>query len=212
MHIIGFTGRMRHGKNTAATMLADAWTKQRGSSVATLAFADALKEECAESFGVDPRMFYADELKDAPQQALTLSKCREPGFVQLCLANTFPILLNEPQRPRFVLQFWGTEFRRTQDPEHWCKEVAKRIADIKHRGFGLAIITDVRFLNEANMIKDRGGSIWKIYRPNVVIKGSARAHGSEREMESMRVDATFTNDSIERLQMAITDAAQGVGR
>lgn len=203
---------MRHGKNTAASMLADAWTKQRGSNVATLAFADALKDECAESFGVDARMFYADELKDTPQAALTLAKCKDLQFVDLCLGAKFPVLMHEAQRPRFVLQFWGTEYRRVNDPEHWCKEVARRLTDTKHRGFSLSIITDVRFLNEANMIKDMGGAIWKIYRPHIELQGASSTHVSEREMESMRVDSTFTNDTVERLQMAIIDATQGIGR
>lgn len=210
MKIIGLTGRARHGKNTAATLITEAWGRRRAKPSTIMAFADPLKRECAEAFGVDPRMFYDDAMKDAPQQYLRLENCRLQEFVKLCLADRFQVLLHEPQRPRFIAQTWGTELRRAQDPLYWVKKLQAELVDAKSRGFGLAVVTDVRFENEAEMIKAAGGDIWKVVRPGMPPLRAGSTHQSEREMESMRVDAILTNDSIERLQMAIVDNLESI--
>jgi hypothetical protein len=210
MKIIGLTGQARHGKNTAASIITEAWGRRRARPSTIMAFADPLKRECAEAFGVDPRMFYDDEQKDKPQQYLRLENCHLHEFVTLCLGDRFRVLLHEAQRPRFVAQTWGTELRRAQDPLYWVKKLQAELVDAKSRGFGLAVVTDVRFLNEAEMIKASGGVIWKVVRPGVGMLRSGGTHQSETEMESMRVDAILTNDSIERLRMAIVDNLEGI--
>ncbi len=59
---------------------------------------------------------------------------------------------------RFILQQWGTEFRREQDPEYWVKYGLDRLAEIDHHA-DIWCITDVRFGNEADAIREVGGFV-----------------------------------------------------
>jgi hypothetical protein len=57
---------------------------------------------------------------------------------------------------RWLLQQWGTEFRRTQDPEYWVLYGLDYISEHANEG-DLWVVTDVRFKNEADAIKMVGG-------------------------------------------------------
>lgn len=59
---------------------------------------------------------------------------------------------------RFLLQQWGTEFRRAQDPGYWVKYGVKYIDERAQDG-DLWVITDVRFANEAESIRDHNGKV-----------------------------------------------------
>lgn len=52
------------------------------------------------------------------------------------------------------------------------------------------LITDVRFLNEAQAIKTAGGKVWRVARPvNYEADSSASVHGSEQEQFTVGMDA-----------------------
>lgn len=67
---------------------------------------------------------------------------------------------NNKVKYRPILQWWGTDFRRTQDSEYWVKKLAEGLYGFipEH----VIIIPDVRFVNEAKFIKDRGGLLWRV--------------------------------------------------
>ena len=52
------------------------------------------------------------------------------------------------------------------------------------------VITDVRFINEANAIKARGGEIWRVMRPGVT---AVNSHISETEMDGYGCDQLVDN-------------------
>lgn len=60
-----------------------------------------------------------------------------------------------------VLQFVGTDLFRKQDPDHWVKALDSRIKAEKPE---IALITDVRFPNEANYIHGNNGAVVKVVR------------------------------------------------
>lgn len=80
---------------------------------------------------------------------------------------------------RRILQWWGTEYRRAQDPDYWTKAWSRKI-----EGFDLenihVLIDDVRFMNELNTIKAHGGLIVKIERPGF---SGANNHASETSLD-----------------------------
>ena len=61
----------------------------------------------------------------------------------------------EPLRTQIrpVLQAWGTEFRRAQDPDYWVKKV-QRYFEVENRVERRPLVfTDCRFLNELKLLK-----------------------------------------------------------
>ena len=85
---------------------------------------------------------------------------------------------------RRLLQFWGTELRRADDPEHWVKRgiaVAEKIA--AEEPSVLVVFTDVRFDNERAAIQQLGGQVAEVMAPAEVRAGrvgmEVPAHASE---------------------------------
>jgi len=68
-----------------------------------------------------------------------------------------------PDAIRRLLQWWGTELRRAEDPNYWVK---KGMAEAKRLASGpnvhLVVITDVRFANEADVIREVGGRVYEV--------------------------------------------------
>lgn len=77
--------------------------------------------------------------------------------------------------PRHVLQTLGTQWGRDCISQSiWLDCMRYRIE--KEKSYGV-VIDDVRFLNEAEMIKNMGGEMWKIIRPSVVNKETHVSEG-----------------------------------
>ena len=67
--------------------------------------------------------------------------------------------------PRWAMQMVGTDLFRDQiDPDVWVKSMQRRIARSSRRRI---VISDVRFPNEAQVIKEMGGYVARIRRPSV---------------------------------------------
>jgi len=81
---------------------------------------------------------------------------------------------------RRLYQRMGTEVgRRTLDEQIWIKLVFALVRD--RRADSDIVISDVRFLNEAQYIGARG-HVWRIIRPGAGLKGEAAEHISELEL------------------------------
>jgi hypothetical protein len=77
-------------------------------------------------------------------------------------------------------------------PEIWVMATMQR-ADV---AAGDICITDVRFPNEAEAIKARGGLVWRVVRPCVgVLSGEAAAHESERGIPDKYIDREILNNA-----------------
>jgi hypothetical protein len=140
--IIGICGLIGSGKGTVADALVNDYKFTK------LSFADKLKDGVAEVFGWDRQMLEGDtedsrawrEEKDAFWSAET----------------------GKHITPRLVLQLFGTDCMRNGfDDSIWVSLVKKQIALQPNTNF---VIPDVRFPNEANMIKSIHGEIWRVRR------------------------------------------------
>jgi hypothetical protein len=110
-----------------------------------------------------------------------------------------------PASPRRLLQTIGTEWgRETIHPEIWVMATMKRIEDSEAV---IAVITDVRFDNEAEAIHARGGYVWRVVRPGAGLAGSAGSHSSERGIEARLVDDEVLNDGDLSVLAGRVDAA-----
>lgn len=92
---------------------------------------------------------------------------------------------------RSILQWWGTEYRRAQDPDYWVKAWAREA--MKWQGKGKTILVDdVRFPNELAKIRSLGGMVVRIVRPG---HEGVNNHESERALDGVDDwDAVVVND------------------
>lgn len=93
---------------------------------------------------------------------------------------------------RRLLQRIGTEAGRQILGENiWVETAFKNARSDK------IVVTDVRFLNEADAIRSRGGLLIRIHRPGV---GPRNQHASEISLDDYPFDAHIDNDgTIEEL-------------
>lgn len=181
--ILGLSGRAGAGKDTAADLLCEAWQFYR------FAFADALRAEITEAFGVDPGLF-ANELKEHATAALTIGRCNDGEFIQTMVARCESI--TSPRSPREIMQLWGTEYRRAQQPRYWIDRAAETLDVALRQGFRRVVLTDVRFVNEAQFIRMHGGKIWHIDR--VQARCREAHHQSELEVSAIVADRAISNN------------------
>lgn len=96
---------------------------------------------------------------------------------------------------RALLQEWGTELRRADDPDYWVKAWAKNLPP-------RVVVPDTRFQNEADQVRLLGGSLWRVIRPGHSETGS---HESEHGLSGFRAwSAVLLNEgSIEELHAKV---------
>lgn len=90
--------------------------------------------------------------------------------------------------PRFAMQTLGTEWgRKTLFDDLWIEWLFRRNENAK-----LVVLADVRFDNEAQAIKERGGHIVRIVRKDHA--GIGGDHASEMGVSDELVDFTVVNE------------------
>ena len=98
--------------------------------------------------------------------------------------------------PRQILQIVGTNCYRAIDEDYWVKQLFNILShpqNFLHFKGGI-VITDVRFLNEVNFVKDIGGKILKVSRDNRE-EISDTTHSSETALDDFEgYDFEILND------------------
>jgi len=113
--------------------------------------------------------------------------------------------------PRYLAQKLGTEFGRDMVAQDiWLRVMQQHYEETKlvfeeqahlHTVAEGFIVTDVRFDNEAEYIKNLGGVIWKIERK---IETPVLAHVSEQGVSELLIDAVIDNNG--ELSLALEQA------
>ena len=176
--LIGLTGYAGSGKDT----LADALVKLFGFR--KFSYSDELRNEVIAAFpGVTLEHLISPVWKEVPSNLLILAACRDKAFVEAVITaayvdGTIPTALVEDQHaplsPRQVQQWWGTEYRRKQDPDYWVK-LARTAEKLRIQPANW-VYPAVRFVNEVNDIHNHGGTIINVRRPGV---GPVNTHISD---------------------------------
>lgn len=159
MLLLGFGHKARHGKDLAAAAIKDYYAAQNllftkhGQHKAVIKlgifkFANALYTE------VNDAIEY-----DHGKLAEVFKRYNTPSWVVEEPNPEFSALAPFGKHPT-LLQWWGTEYRRAQDPDYWVDKTFAAIPDC----LDLAMITDVRFLNEVQAVEKRGGYSIKVER------------------------------------------------
>lgn len=94
--------------------------------------------------------------------------------------------------PRQLLQTLGTEWGRQMIRDDiWLRVAFWRWEQLAAGGVSLIVVPDVRFENEARMIRGEGGEVWMIHRPGVE---PVAAHSSEAGIPLKLIDRLVVND------------------
>lgn len=195
MKLIALTGLHGAGKDTVADAL----------PARKLAFADVLYMEVAEAFGVTVAELKCREGKEVEQERLALMEVTGDEFL-------LDFKLHEdwtaPRSPRQILQWWG-DYRRAQSPDYFVERTRLSIEATLLDPPYPVVITDVRFPNEARMVRQLGGQIWQVVRPGH--EPPRTGHASETTGDEFAPDRVLVNDgSLDELRAAALAAWEAV--
>ena len=129
----------------------------------------------------------------------------DPLKREVAAATGMPETFVEANKSQFrpVLQWWGTEFRRQYfGADYWINQMAEEIR-VMRRVVDVLFITDVRFPNEGDWVRDMGGTMVRVERD---VAGTRDGHSTEVDMDSYRhYDHTLDNHGT------VQELAMGVG-
>lgn len=162
MKIIGLIGKKESGKTTLAAII-NKWIRNENTSCYFLQFAGILKT-----------------------MILKAKICDEEELYHVKTSFS-----------REIMQKIGTNIIREQiDKNFFCKKMIQELkALIKEDPIyenAIVIIDDIRFENEADLIRDVGGILFRIVRPTW---GDPDEHRSETEGDKISTSVTIFNDS-----------------
>lgn len=169
--VMGLTGYAQSGKDTAAAFLVEqGWTR--------LSFADILRQSL---YNLNPII---DHWCSGPEDG----ECIAENWRVQFLVDEYGWDYCKVQYPeiRELLQRFGTDVGRTlYGDSFWVDRVANQIVD-----GGKYVISDVRFPNEAKMVHDLGGQVWRIRRDGT---GAVNSHISDTGIDSLTIDGAIPN-------------------
>lgn len=194
--ILAFGNKARHGKDTAAAVVINS----SKLPVKRVAFADALRQEITNA------------TRKAGGSEELLGSCIEPGIEIPDWVKLDPNPdMTDPALPYgkhpLLMQWWGTNYRRSQDPDYWIKKWKDQVCNFD----GIVVAPDVRFINEAAAVKSLEGYTIKIQRLNS--DGSCYfdpyrdpTHASETDLDGWNWDFQLSAKSgqIEWLKKQVT--------
>lgn len=181
--VIGITGKIGAGKDAVAAHLVARYGFQ------IIRFSDALKQEVLLTLPRTLRAIWVERFGHAPSAE----------DLQDMVYRFKPPIVRE------LLQEWGTELRRAQDPNYWIKrwEEAVMAVEVAAGPAGARIVTpDVRFFNEFSAVLGvpGAGEVVRVIRPGTV----PGEHQSETEQDRFPGCPALDNyGTIEDLQGAV---------
>ena len=174
--IIGICGFIGSGKDTVADYLVNFHEFRRES------FASTLKDAVAAVFGWDRTM-----LEGRTKEAREWREQVDPWWAERLAMPTLT--------PRWVLQYWGTEVcRKAFHDDIWIASLENKIRNSKDH----VVISDCRFPNEIQSIRDAGGIIVWVQRGelpdwyDVAVDANKGSNVALNELKMRKIHASET--------------------
>lgn len=197
--IIAFTGYKQVGKTTASQYLIDNYGFVRHN------FKDALVAEIKEKFPDLLRQI----AKESPRERLLF----KTGDVELTNGSIIPIdathltvdelFTHKPPLMRALMQNYGTEVRRADDPYYWADQWDENLPLNKN-----VVVDDLRFFTEAKVLPEHA-IIIRLTRPDLSTGGD---HSSETEQLQIEADYTIECEAgdFEKLYKELDEIVKSV--
>lgn len=197
--IIGLGNKARHGKDTLASILKD---KLEGAVV--VHFADPLKEEVSQKLEQplifkrhsNGKNFYylRDHINTYVMQTAEQMPYLHSIFEKRCINEYWYM----DEKDSEILQVWGTNFRRQQDPSYWVNKIERIILNLQATDVAMkyVLLPDARFINEYDFIKSNNGIYIKVVRISddgelFIDPQRSPNHPSETELDHVDADLKF---------------------
>jgi hypothetical protein len=175
--IIGICGFIGSGKDTVADYLVNFHEFRRES------FASTLKDAVSAVFGWDRTM-----LEGRTKEAREWREQVDPWWAERLDMPTLT--------PRWVLQYWGTEVcRKGFHSDIWIASLENKLRNSKDN----VVISDCRFPNEIDSIKNAGGKIVWVQRGpmpdwyNLAIAANQGHNHAIQELKKLKIHASETS-------------------
>ena len=203
--LIGICGPARSGKDTVGQLISKVIVDTRNDTlqdhvIATESFAAPIKSMIAMLLD----FFGYGSIMNPPQLAPYLDGDKKEEVLDKIGVST-----------RKLMQTLGTEWGRDMIADDlWLNCMEERIHHyaeaVKHGHKGaFVIVTDLRFDNEAEMIKRNGGTILQVTTTRPL--PDVQEHETERGISDCLVDARITNDKdLEHLEYLVVAYLEGL--
>lgn len=179
--IIGLSGYARSGKDTVAEYLVEEHGFTR------VAFADPMRNAL---YRLNPMISIHDMTHVPLASAVDGMGWEEVKSASADLRGLLQRMGTEVGRDMFGDDFWVNQAWKEAE---WHEDV---------------VFSDVRYTNEANSIRNRGGVVWRISRPNVA---AANSHGSESALDGYFFNEDLDNSgSLDDLYMRLDDLVANI--
>lgn len=216
MKLVGLAAPMQCGKDTIADYLVEQHDFLKFS------FSDSLYTEVREAYGVTPSEVPSENgpVKETPTDLLAIQWCGDGDFVNRMIEVHLGVepgtaeyveFMSAPRSPRWILQQWGTEYRRHQHPDYWIHRADEFVSVFlreKREGRlkevqGL-VNTSVRFPNECAFIRRLNGEVWHIYRRTAEAQ-HLNTYVSEQRLPVEPGDKElYNNGSLDQLRTGVS--------
>lgn len=182
--LFALSGKIASGKDTYAQRL-----KEHYSPAVVRSFSAPLKSEIQLALN-SPEWARGLPLPERTRELVDIVRCeRDKGVAHG---------EHDSSSMRLLLQSWGTDFRRAEDPDYFVRKLLSRVEKDLSRGL-YVVVSDCRFRNELSALRDRGAITIRLsvseeeQRGRSAGRGSdfsaqIASHASENDLDSERFD------------------------
>lgn len=209
--VVVISGKMGSGKDTIAPLLMPALNRVKQSH---RFFAAPLKDELNEIILIIQNSASQEEANLRVSRDMQTNAKDHVAFVIDTLwspvkSGELKTSYDRTEQSRLALQHWGTQVRRAQDENYWVNRAIRSVSPELAEGISV-YVTDARFPNELDAVKEIGGLLIRLDvspevqekrifdRDGIVISDAARNHVSETAVDDYeRFDVRLNTDDLD---------------
>lgn len=209
MKLIGVSGKIGTGKNYLSTKIMEELSNH-GFTSSEASFATPLKDELSSIiFFIKDKQFSRESKHD-----ILVSLAKKYWMPVTQASTIFSFLEEELFDPKIngysrsegvrrALQYLGTDVRRSVDNDYWVKKFHENLTEETDYGF----VTDVRFVNEANSIKNAGGLMLRLDPPKDIVAARTNSRDGVNYSDSAHEHISeIALDDYNHFDIVITEA------